>query len=160
MNRSRWLLAFASLLLVCLPAWAEKPTKDKSDELSKEEKAVLQLVNEQRKKEGLDPLTFNPLLVKAARLHSINQAKQNKLAHELDGKAPSDRVKDVGYEGGFVGENVAMGQHSPAEAMNSWMHSEGHRANILNKDYKEIGIGLATDSRGRIYWTQVFARPK
>jgi uncharacterized protein YkwD len=57
-------------------------------------------------------------------------------------------------------ENIAMGQSTAAAAMDSWMHSSGHRANILNANLTEIGTALARDSASRPYWVQVFGKPR
>ena len=129
--------------------------------LTAEEKAILELTNAARKKANLPPLAANPTLTKAARGHRQNQAKQDKLDHELDGKKPSDRVRAAGYRYRAVGENVAMGSKNVtvAEIFEGWMESPGHRANILNGKYTQIGIGMGVTSRGRRYYTQVFASP-
>ena len=55
-----------------------------------------------------------------------------------------------------AGENIAMGQRTPQEVMNSWMNSSGHRANILNPSFTTLGVGIAKDANGTIYWTQMF----
>jgi uncharacterized protein YkwD len=75
-----------------------------------------------------------------------------------DGRSPFDRMRGAGYKGGLMGENIAAGQPTPAAVMDAWMHSPGHRANILNCGYKVIGIGVFTlaGSPYRIYWTQDF----
>lgn len=134
---------------------------DKKPELklSADEQKVLDLTNAERKKADLPPLMVNAKLFAAARAHSTNMAAKEVLAHELDGKNFDARVRDQGYRLGYGGENCAMGQESPAEAVSSWMSSEGHKANILGKNYKEIGIGIAKDAKGQRYWTQVFAAP-
>lgn len=131
---------------------------NKEFKLTAEEQAVLDLVNAERKKENLDPLKANEQLTKAAREHSINMAKQLKLAHELDDKRPADRVKETGYRDNGVGENVAYGAATPAAVMKMWMDSEGHKANILGK-YTEFGVGSAIGTDGLKYWTQVFSTP-
>ncbi len=132
------------------PKEAFKPTAD--------EQAVLELVNAERKKENLSPLKINEKLTQAARDHSANMAKQNKLDHTLDEKGPAHRIQAVGYKFSSFAENIAMGQTTPAEVMKSWMESEGHKKNLLG-DYVDIGIGVATDAMGQKYWTQVFATP-
>jgi uncharacterized protein (TIGR03000 family) len=143
------------------PGATTAPTKTPAGmgPLSKDEQAVLDLVNQQREKAGLGALRSNALLLRAAREHSANMARQDKIGHELDGKGPGDRLAAVGYQSFGWGENVAAGQRTPAEAMDSWMTSEGHRANILGPDFQEIGIGVATSPGGTRYWTQVFGRP-
>jgi uncharacterized protein YkwD len=129
------------------------------DDLGKEEKQLIELVNAERKKADLPPLRVDMTLMKAARGHSANMAAKGELAHTLDCKGPGERLKDAGYASFGWGENCAAGQRTPAEAMASWMNSEGHRANLLGKDYREIGVALVKAADGTIYWTQVFAVP-
>ena len=75
--------------------------------------------------------------------------------------ADSYQISDWCYGIRFssAGENIAMGQSTPAQVMNSWMSSEGHRSNILNQNFTQIGVGLAKGGSGRYYWTQMFIRP-
>jgi uncharacterized protein YkwD len=128
--------------------------------LSARENGVLDLVNKERERQGLAPLKANEKLFKAARAHSAAMARLGELGHTLGGKDPGDRMRDVGYEGFGWAENVAMGQPTPRDVMQNWMDSPGHRGNILNSAYREIGIGVAADERGGIYWTQVFGTPR
>jgi len=74
--------------------------------------------------------------------------------------SPSDRLAAAQYVWEAYGENVAMGQRSAAEVVSAWMKSPGHRANILNPRYTELGIGYALDAAGRPYYAQLFARPR
>jgi uncharacterized protein YkwD len=67
-----------------------------------------------------------------------------------------DRIQNAGYLFSSAGENVAYGFGDAAAVMSGWMNSEGHRQNILNPNYKEIGIGYAQGADGRPYWTQDF----
>lgn len=128
--------------------------------LTADEQSVLELTNAERKKQNLESLKANELLTKSAREHSANMAKQKKMDHVLDDKKPHERIEAIGYKFMAMAENVAMGQRTPAEAVRSWMTSTaGHKENILNKEYTEIGIGIATDANGQRYWTQVFAKP-
>ncbi|MFC9592138.1 sigma-70 family RNA polymerase sigma factor [Streptomyces sp. NPDC056944] len=116
---------------------------------------VISLVNSERAKAGCGPLTEHPLLTKAAQGHSDDMAARDFFDHtNPDGDGPGERVTAAGYAWSTYGENIAKGQSTPAEVMDSWMNSPGHRANILNCDFKEIGIGLHTS--GGPYWTQVF----
>lgn len=126
--------------------------------LQTSEQEVVNLVNQQRAAVGLPPLRVDPLLVQAARNHSINMARQNQGSHVLDGKGPGQRLNEVGYRGRFWGENIAWGARTPQQAMTLWMQSPPHRANILNQYYDEIGVGVAFSARGIPYWTQVFGR--
>ncbi|MFK0227427.1 sigma-70 family RNA polymerase sigma factor [Streptomyces sp. NPDC090303] len=116
---------------------------------------VIDLVNTERSKAGCGPLTEHPLLTKAAQGHSDDMAARDFFDHtNPDGDGPGERVTAAGYAWSTYGENIAKGQATPAQVMDSWMNSPGHRANILNCAFKEIGIGL--HSSGGPYWTQVF----
>ncbi len=154
-------LLFCSLLtfgLVASPAlFSQEPSA--AFKLTDDEKAILDLTNAARKENELPPLTANPTLTKAARLHSLNMAKQRKMSHKLDDKTPFDRIEAVGYKYNRAGENVAYGSSgvSIQEIFEGWMDSPGHRANILNRGYTEIGIGIGVN--GSKYYTQVFAKP-
>lgn len=144
------------------PPAGKQPPPDKSTngfQLTAEEQAVLDLTNKERARQGLAPLRPDPKLFAAARVHSANMARLERLAHDLEGKGPGERLRDAGYQSAGWGENCAAGQRTAAEAMASWMSSDGHRGNILNGNYTEIGIGVVASSRGGLYWTQVFARP-
>lgn len=138
-----------------VPAPAGKP----GFALSAEEQAVLDLSNRERERAGLPPLRADEKLCQAAREHSTNMARQDRLDHVLDGKDPGQRLRDVGYRSFGWGENCAAGQRTAAEAVSTWMNSPGHRANILNGSFTEIGIGIAPNGRGGHYYTQVFATP-
>jgi hypothetical protein len=128
---------------------------------------VLELTNAERAKAGLQPLTLNNQLAKAAQGHSDSMAADDFFSHTgADGSDVSDRVQDAGYQYSRTGENIAAGQKTAAEVVQGWMDSPGHRANILNADYTEIGIGyeLLENDTGSVnynhYWTQVFGRPQ
>ncbi len=126
----------------------------------KDLKELLKLTNEERKKAGVPPLASNAKLQAAASQHSANMARQEKLAHELDDKNPSDRLKEQKYKFSAIAENIAEGQRTPAEVVKSWMGSEAHRTNLLNAEYTEIGLGIAESANGTRYWTLVFAKPR
>lgn len=136
-----------------------RPAPPRKNNLTEVEQRVFDLVNAERKKEDLSPLRPNALLMQAARDHSKNMAKQDMLKHELDDKGPADRLDELGYKAFGIAENVAAGQRTPAEAVESWMNSEPHKANILGEKYAEAGVGLATTADGKTYWTIVFAAP-
>ncbi|MFI5721230.1 sigma-70 family RNA polymerase sigma factor [Streptomyces cyaneofuscatus] len=117
---------------------------------------VLQIVNTERAKEGCGPVTSNDLLATAAQRHSADMAAQDYFSHtSLDGRDPGDRITAAGYRWSTYGENIAKGQRTPADVMRAWMDSPGHRANILNCSFKEMGIGKV-DSGGGPVWTQKF----
>ncbi|MFB6831215.1 CAP domain-containing protein [Streptomyces hydrogenans] len=116
---------------------------------------VLALVNTERAKAGCGALTANATLARAAQGHSDDMAARDFFDHtNPDGDGPGERVTAAGYPWSTYGENIAMGQTTPEQVMEAWMNSPGHRANILNCDFKELGVGVHTD--GGPYWTQVF----
>ena len=104
------------------------------------------------------PLTLNQELIAASEAHSRDMATQNYFAHEgKDGSRVSQRARVAGYSWSSVGENIAYGQRSVDEVMQSWLTSPGHCANIMNERYTEMGVGYALSSQTRRpYWTQVF----
>ncbi|MFD7168744.1 sigma-70 family RNA polymerase sigma factor [Streptomyces violascens] len=117
---------------------------------------VLALVNSERAKAGCSALASNPKLYDAALKHSENMAAQNFFDHtDPSGAGPGERITAAGYKWSTYGENIARGQADAAAVMDSWMHSPGHRANILNCAFKEIGIGVHYGSGGP-WWTQDF----
>lgn len=125
---------------------------------------VLELTNLERSKLGLSPLTLNTQLLNAAENHSQNMALQDFFSHTgKDGSSLGSRISATGYQFSAAAENIAAGSSTPEQVVSSWMNSSGHRANILNPNLKEIGIGyyfLADDTgteNWNHYWTQVFA---
>lgn len=129
------------------------------DDLTAEERQVLEWTNAERARLGLPPLRCNRSLNLAARRHAENMARRNLLSHVLDGLSVTDRISAVGYRWFAAGENCAQGQPTPRDAVRSWMQSPGHRQNILSANYLEIGIGIAVSRGGEKFFTQVFARP-
>ncbi|MFE0703612.1 CAP domain-containing protein [Streptomyces sp. NPDC058872] len=116
---------------------------------------VIALVNSVRVKAGCGPLSVNATLTRAAQGHSDDMAARNFFDHpDPDGDGSGERVTAAGYPWSTYGENIAKGQSTPEQVMESWMNSPGHRANILNCAFKEIGVGIHDD--GGPYWTKVF----
>lgn len=124
---------------------------------------VIELSNQARQANGCNiPLTNHALLNLAAQRHSEDMIERDYFEHTSpDGKDPGDRITATGYVWSTYGENIAAGYATPAEVMGGWMNSPGHRANILNCDFREIGIGYAVRQsnagRAEPFWTQVFA---
>ncbi|MET7288053.1 CAP domain-containing protein [Streptomyces sp. NPDC005573] len=115
---------------------------------------IVQLVNAERAKVGCSAVTLNSTLNKVAQAHSADMAAHQNMSHTgSDGSAPGDRLTSAGYAWSTYGENVAYGYATPEEVMAGWMASPGHRANILNCSFKEMGVGLAQPGS---YWTQDF----
>ncbi|GAA4953693.1 uncharacterized protein YkwD [Nonomuraea thailandensis] len=124
-----------------------------------EENEVVRLVNEERAKGGCSAVKHDPQLRAAAFGHSSDMAAKNYFDHtSKDGRSFMDRIRAAGFTGGSGwAENIAKGQRTPAQVMQSWMNSPGHKANIMNCKYNLIGVGVAKDSSGTLYWTQNFA---
>jgi uncharacterized YkwD family protein len=125
--------------------------------MSAEEAEVLRLVNAERAEAGCGPLVANATLVGVARAHSADMAARGYFSHtDPEGRSPFDRMRAAGYAGRAMGENIAAGYTTPAAVMAAWMNSSGHRANILNCRFAEIGVGYAAGGSFRHYWTQNF----
>ncbi|MFC8083215.1 CAP domain-containing protein [Streptomyces sp. NPDC057340] len=118
---------------------------------------VVDLTNRERAGAGLPALAVDARLTTAAQAHSADMVARDFYSHtDPDGGRPWDRAAAAGAAGRTVGENIACGQRSPAEVVEGWMNSPGHRANILKADFTRIGIGLAGGGRAGTYWTQLF----
>ncbi|HEX5268931.1 MAG TPA: CAP domain-containing protein [Gemmataceae bacterium] len=152
------------LAVLLLGAGVALAADGKTDEpkLSKDEQRILDLTNDARAKEKLPPLKANAVLMKVARAHAANMAKQHKMEHVLDDKNPSQRIDKAGYDYRSVGENIAAGEKGAtiAAIFKGWMESKVHRDNILSPKYEEIGIGLATDDKGETYYAQDFGKQR
>ncbi|MEU9145469.1 CAP domain-containing protein [Streptomyces sp. NPDC048349] len=124
------------------------------------ESAVLALVNKERAAAGCGPLAANAQLTAAARAYSDTMARSGVMSHTgPDGSTMTTRVEAAGYGWSRLGENIARGQADADAVMNAWMNSPGHRANILNCAFREIGIGVHKGDGGP-WWTQNFGTPK
>ncbi|BAZ18026.1 hypothetical protein NIES4071_99080 [Calothrix sp. NIES-4071] len=126
---------------------------------------VLKLVNIQRANanQGLQPLVLNDKLNQVAYSHSQEMALSDYFSHSgVNKSSPQDRAARAGYQYRYFGENIAAGYVTPQEVVDAWMTSAGHRANILNPNYKEMGVGyyyLESDTGSinyNYYWTQDF----
>ena len=121
------------------------------------QKEVVRLVNVERQKQGLGKLSLNAKLSNVATLKSQDMINKNYFYHTSPTYgSPFDMMKQFNISYKTAGENIAKGQKTPAEVVKAWMNSQGHRENILNKNYTEIGIGVAKDANGTLYWTQMF----
>jgi uncharacterized protein YkwD len=133
---------------------------------------ALNLVNEVRSKgiycggkyfPSTSPLKLNDPLTNAAKLHATNMAEMNYFSHVgLDGKTLSTRVSEQGYRWSIVGENIAAGQSSIGEAVNSWIKSTGHCTNLMDPRFTEMGVSKASSSNSnkfKLYWVQTLAAP-
>ena len=127
--------------------------------------ATLCLLNRVRARHGLRPFTLNRKLSRAARRHSRDMVRHRYFAHDSrDGRSPFDRMRATRYvprnASWWLGENIAWGSGSlsqPAAIVRAWMHSPPHRANILSRRFRDIGVGIVARApnggRGATYTT-------
>lgn len=116
------------------------------------------VINAYRHKNGLKPLKLNAALTEAAKAHSRDLAKWDRISHYgSDGSNPWDRVKRVGYNAKVAAENVGTGQASIVEVMKGWQDSPGHNKNLLLADAEHMGIALVQDPKTefKTFWTLV-----
>lgn len=131
----------------------DKPGND-AENLSFAEQ-VVKLVNEERTKAGLSEVTLDKN-IEAAALIRAKEIETSFSHTRPDGRSFSTVLTDNGITYRGSGENIAWGQRSPEEVMKGWMNSDGHRANILNKNFKNIGVGYYQDENGVNHWVQLF----
>ena len=125
--------------------------------------SLFDLTNGERAKASTPALLASSALMRAAQLQADQMATAREMAHTLP-SAPyptmEDRLNAVGYRWQSAGENIAAGYATAAQAISGWMDSPGHRENILNTSFTELGTGYAVDTSGRTYYVQVFGRPR
>lgn len=125
-----------------------------SDTVLNYENEVIRLVNEIRTENGLKPLKANWELSRIARYKSEDMSDNRYFSHTSPTYGtPFQMIRAFGLSFRSAGENIAYGQRTPAAVVNAWMNSSGHRANILNGSYTQIGVGYCAR---RNYWTQMF----
>jgi len=157
------ILTGAILALMAVPVMATAQPIDGAER-------VLQLVNAERAAHGCAPLKISDQLTEAAERESRNMATRHFFNHtDPDGATPGARVKDTGYVYQMIGENIVADTDDPDAAVDAWMNSPGHRANILTCAFRETGIAVyeqdddapvdGVPGAYRAYWTQVFAMP-
>lgn len=116
------------------------------------------LINAYRKQNGLKPLRLNVALTEAAKAHSRDLAKWDRISHfGSDGSNPWDRVKRSGFNAKVAAENVGTGQATIAEVLKGWQTSPGHNKNLLLPDADQMGIALVQDPKTefKTFWTLV-----
>lgn len=122
--------------------------------VSSYESEVIRLVNEIRQQNGLRPLAANWELSRVARYKSQDMRGNGYFSHNSPTYGtPFQMLSAFGLSYRTAGENIAKGYASPQAVVNGWMNSSGHRANILNASYTQIGVGYVS---GGNYWTQLF----
>jgi len=118
------------------------------------EQEVIRLVNVERANAGLPALKYDWELARVAEHKSQDMADKNYFSHTSPTYgSPFNMMKNYGINFRSAGENIAQGQKTAAQVVDAWMNSEGHRANILNKNYTHIGVGYVANGN---YWTQMF----
>lgn len=141
---------------------------DPTASMAPAEKA-LALINTERAKAGCEPLGAQPQLMAAASDFARDMAESNFYGHVgIDGSTLTSRVRAAGYRGGFLGENIAAGQTSASQVVTAWMHSTGHRGNILNCRFNVTGIAMVRQANDQpilgnpvpfyTYWVNDFGR--
>jgi uncharacterized protein YkwD len=146
------LVAFLAAVVATVvdPQSADASTRVKSCtggkiELKADEKRIFVLQNRKRDSKGLRRLCVHPKLQKIARSHSKDMIERDYFSHNTkgSGRTPEQRAKRAGYNYRYFGENISYGD-SPGRVFDMWMKSDGHRKNILNGKFKEVGIGAKT----------------
>jgi len=130
--------------------------------LSELVQSIVDLTNQERRSRGLSALSVNLQLTQAAEHHAGNMARLDTMAHTLPGAdlpTLQSRLDFYGYDYAKAGENVAYNFATASAVVNAWMNSSGHRQNILDPSYSEIGVGVGVNSRGQLYFCQVFGQP-
>ena len=133
----------------------EERKEEVQKDTSEQALAILRLVNQERAKQGLTALTLSHTLNGIANEKALDMKENNYFSHTSPKYgSPFEMLQRFGVKYSSAGENIAKGQSTAEQVMNDWMNSSGHRANILNKDYTELGVGY----KDRI-WVQLFIKP-
>lgn len=143
------------------PSHARAPTRSPIvSGTQAEREQVRKLTNGQRQDNGdVAPLSMSSKLQAAAQAYAEHLAADGQFSH-TDGSQLGDRITAAGYQWSAVGENLGLGQRSPAQIVAAWMASPGHRANMLNPDYVDVGVGIATRPDGQIIWCLDLGAPQ
>lgn len=121
---------------------------------------VAELANDERAKAGCEPLRVDAKATEAAQFHADDMAARDYYEHDSpEGRSAGDRLDAAGYAWSGWGENIHRSPASPEQAMRDWMDSPGHRDNILNCAFKDLGVGVNLSSNGP-WWVQVFGTPR
>jgi uncharacterized protein YkwD len=132
------------------PEYAARPVQPLNPQ------AALAEINAYRRANALSPVVLDARLSRAAAMQSEDQARRGRIGHYgSDGSRPKDRAARSGYRPKIASENVASGQKSFNDVMNSWEGSSGHRENLLRPNVRAAGIAMRQSSAGRPYWTLV-----
>ncbi len=138
-------------MAILLGQLAKAPPKESLED------QVVRLTNVERQKAGVPPLNNNSVLESMATYLAGELVLMGRLVHaDRRGRDLVSRAEMVRYPYTSIGENIAQGQRTADEVVKAWMNSKGHRENLLNRDFREIGVGEAVHARHGRYWVQVF----
>lgn len=163
MSRTKTILAsvmMAALLAGASAAQAACNLPEASEAMQAE---ALKSVNAERAQAGLRPLKFSRTLDKAAQGHACDNARRREISHvSSDGSKLQHRLKRVGYRYRSAAENTGRGFRSGSSAVQWWMHSPKHKANILMRGVKEVGLGIALSEApdNKLHWILVVGEGK
>lgn len=162
------MIASRLLLTLCAVFLATVPTRAADEvELTTSGKIILRDTNAERKKADAKPVRIEAKLTRCAQEFAEYLAREDKFAHDADGRQPWDRAEAAGYPWAYCSENIAM-QGAPTDIdkttlgekfVKMWMESPGHKKNLLDVGVTEIGIGVARKGE-KVYAVQVFGVPK
>src|SRR5262249_15144050 len=127
--------------------------------LTPDEQEILERVNAARRAAGAGDLVPRRKLFKAARDHAGNIARYGQALRQLDGKGPEDRLSDQEYAFSNWAENLSVGRQLSRQAVDYWLKSAGHRINVLDRSFTEVGIGLGVGDDGKLYHDLLLAAP-
>ncbi len=149
-------LGLGAVAQQCAPAPAPSPPP--IVQVAGVQDGAVSSVNRHRTAVGLTPLVVDSRLTSAAQSHANDMASRRVMSHTgSNGSNAGQRIAVYGYGAAMWAENVAAGYATAADAVNAWMNSSGHRANIVNNQLVNIGVAAATGSNGIVYWSMVFA---
>lgn len=123
---------------------------------------AVRLISLYRAKNGLKPVTIDPVLMKIASVHADRMARMDTMSHVLPGEGSfQQRLSDGGFRASMAAENVAAGQPTLPLVLEAWRKSPGHNANLLLSDISKIGIALSVTEHGKYkyYWSLVLGEP-
>ncbi|WP_286167014.1 CAP domain-containing protein [Clostridium sp. D33t1_170424_F3] len=138
-----------------VPPSSEPETPDTDTDMLSYAEQVVKLVNQERAKAGLAPLTLSQPVASAAQVRA-KEITQSFSHTRPDGRSFSTALTEQNVSYRSSGENIAWGQKTPEQVMQGWMNSEGHRKNIMNAKFTSIGVGYHRNASGVNYWTQLF----
>jgi len=141
-------LALAAPVIFAQEPWLRSSQISNSNSIQQESWQLVQLANQARAEAGAGPLKWDPALALAARQHCIRMADDNSISHQYVGEPDvKERAAQAGARFSLIEENVALAP-DPAEIHDAWMHSPGHRSNLLNPKVDHVGVSVVAGRNG------------